>query len=367
MADNTRVVLFGKLNPTAFKALESATVSCKKRGNAYVELLHWIDKLVGLQDSDIHRILDVFDVDLSRVAADVTSALDALPRGATSISDMSAHIEEAAETAWVWASLTFGQSSIRTGHLLVGIVKSPGLRNVLFNASAEFHKIRPDTLVDDFDAIVEGSPEANAAATQTTAMPGEASAAVGGPGGDQGLALAQFTVDMTELASAEDADPIVGRDDEIRQLVDILMRRRQNNPILTGEAGVGKTAVVEGFAQRIVRGDVPPPLQGVKLLSLDIGLLQAGASMKGEFENRLRQVIDEVQSSPTPIISVHRRGAHARRSRGCSRHRRCRQPFEACAGARHLENRGGHDVGRVQETHRERPGVDSTFPGRADR
>ena len=118
----------------------------------------------------------------------------------------------------------------------------------------------------------------------------------------KGEALAQFTVDMTEEARSGDMDPIVGRDDEVRQLVDILMRRRQNNPILTGEAGVGKTAVVEGFAQRIARGDVPPSLRDVKLLSLDIGLLQAGASMKGEFEERLRQVIEEVQSSETPII-----------------------------------------------------------------
>ena len=115
-------------------------------------------------------------------------------------------------------------------------------------------------------------------------------------------ALDRFSQDLTAKASAGEMDPILGRDDEIRQIIDVLMRRRQNNPILTGEAGVGKTAVVEGFAQRIASGDVPPPLRGVKLCALDIGLMQAGASMKGEFEQRLRSVIDEVQTSPTPII-----------------------------------------------------------------
>src|SRR5690606_22110032 len=152
-----------------------------------------------------------------------------------------------------------------------------------------------------------GSPEAalrpkDGFQTGGGASPGEASGAMAPAQMGKQEALARFTVDLTEQARRGEIDPVVGRDEEIRQIIDILMRRRQNNPILTGEAGVGKTAVVEGFALRIAKGDVPPPLRNVQLRALDVGLLQAGASMKGEFENRLRQVIDEVQASETPII-----------------------------------------------------------------
>jgi type VI secretion system protein VasG len=189
----------------------------------------------------------------------------------------------------------------------VGILKTSGLKNVLLRTSKEFGKIKLEQLSDDFAKIVGGSPEDSLGATDGSSIQAEAKAA-GAPGemapaamGKQ-EALAKFSVDLTEKARKEEMDPIVGRDVEIRQIVDILMRRRQNNPILTGEAGVGKTAVVEGFAQRITEGDVPPSLKDVSLRVLDVGLLQAGASMKGEFENRLRQVIEEVQSSPKPII-----------------------------------------------------------------
>jgi type VI secretion system protein VasG len=201
----------------------------------------------------------------------------------------------------------FGESQVRTGHLVVGILKTRGLRNALISISQEFDKVTPDTLTDRWREVVGGSPEDGMAAsdgfqTGGGAAPGEASGAMAPAAMGKQEALKQFTVDLTEQARRGKIDPIVGRDEEIRQVVDILMRRRQNNPILTGEAGVGKTAVVEGFAVRIASGDVPPPLKDVTLRSLDVGLLQAGASMKGEFENRLRQVIDEVQNSPRPII-----------------------------------------------------------------
>ena len=178
-------------------------------------------------------------------------------------------------------------------------------------------------------------------------------------------ALKRFATNLTERARKGEIDPVSGRDEEIRQIVDILMRRRQNNPILTGEAGVGKTAVVEGFALRLARGDVPPPLQNVSLYTLDIGLLQAGASMKGEFENRLRQVIDEVQASPQADHPVHRRGAHADRRRRRGRHRRRGEPAEAGAGARHAAHDRRDDLGRIQEVHREGSGADAALPGRA--
>ncbi|MCD9033584.1 type VI secretion system ATPase TssH [Luteimonas sp. Y-2-2-4F] len=306
MADISRSALFGKLNPTAYRAIESATVFCKLRGNPYVELVHWLHQLLQLEDSDLRRIVRHFALDPSRLAADTTAALDRLPRGATAISDLSGAVEEAVERGWVYATLLFGEAQVRSGHLVVGALRTPALRNALLAISPEFGKLKAEALTDGFDAIVDGSPETGQRARDGfdpgAAAPGEASGAIAPAALGKQEALARFTVDLTAQAREGRLDPIVGRDDEIRQVVDILMRRRQNNPILVGEAGVGKTAVVEGFAQRIVRGDVPPALKEVELRALDVGLLQAGASMKGEFEQRLRAVIDEVQASPRPIV-----------------------------------------------------------------
>ncbi|OHB68026.1 MAG: ClpV1 family T6SS ATPase [Planctomycetes bacterium RBG_13_60_9] len=303
MAEISRTALFGKLNGLAYKSIESATIFCKLRGNPYVELAHWVQQILQLQDSDLHRIVRHFEINPSKLAKDVVEELDRLPRGATSVSDLSAHVEESVERGWVYASLLFGDSRIRTGHLVVGILKTPGLRNVVTHISPEFARIKLDDLADRFTSIVSGSPEETLAAQDGASrqtMPGPGPMAPAALGKQE--ALGRFSVDLTARARSGELDPIVGRDEEIRQIIDVLMRRRQNNPILTGEAGVGKTAVVEGFAQRIARGDVPRPLQNVTLRTLDVGLLQAGASVKGEFENRLRQVIEEVQSSPTPII-----------------------------------------------------------------
>jgi type VI secretion system protein VasG len=306
MGDISRTALFGKLNSVAYKAIEGATVFCKLRGNPYVEVVHWIHQILQLQGSDVHSIARAFELDPGRIARDVTEALDRLPRGATSISDLSPHIEDAVERAWVWATLKYGDQQIRTGYLVLAMLKTAALRNVLLAITREFEKIKPERLTDEFADIVKSSPEEGLRAKDGglagQAAPGEYSGAM--PPAQMGKeeALKKFTVDLTEQARSGKLDPIVGRDEEIRQLIDILMRRRQNNPILTGEAGVGKTAVVEGFAHKIVSGDVPPPLKDVTLRALDVGLLQAGASMKGEFEQRLRQVIDEVQASPKPII-----------------------------------------------------------------
>ncbi|WP_031432412.1 type VI secretion system ATPase TssH [Methylomarinum vadi] len=307
MTEISRTALFGKLNNVAYKGIESATVFCKMRGNAYVELVHWLHQILQLQDSDLHRIIKRFELNPSHLARDFTDSLDRLPAGATAISDLSAHVEQAVEQGWLYASLMYGSNQVRSGHLIVGIVKTPDLRNNLYAISGQFKKINTDTLLDEFDKIVSGSPEDNLSAHDGSALagnaaPGEYSGAMPPAQMGKQAALQQFSVDLTEAARKGDLDPIVGRDDEIRQVIDILMRRRQNNPILTGEAGVGKTAVVEGFAQRIAAGDVPPPLQNVSIRTLDLGLLQAGASMKGEFENRLRQVIEEVQASEKPII-----------------------------------------------------------------
>src|ERR1700730_4377031 len=306
MAEIKRSILFGKLNPIAYKAVESATIFCKMRGNPYVELVHWLNQIFQLADSDLHKIIKHFGLNPSRLATDLTTALDKLPRGATSISDFSPHLEEAVERGWVFGSLLFGENRVRTGHVVVALLKTPSLRNLFLNLSKEFSNIKLEALTDQFAQVTAGSPEeALGAADQAGAggaTPGETSGAMAPPAMGKQEALGRFSVDLTEKARKGEIDPILGRAEEIRQIVDILMRRRQNNPILTGEAGVGKTAVVEGFALRIAAGDVPPSLREVSLRTLDLGLLQAGASMKGEFENRLRQVIDEVQASPKPII-----------------------------------------------------------------
>ena len=305
MTEISRSALFGKLNPLAYRAIEGATVFCKLRGNPYVELVHWVQQILQTQDSDLHRIIRHFELDTSKLASDITAALDRLPRGATSISDFAPGIEEAVERGWLFATLMFGEAQVRSGHLLYGALRTTTLRNALYAISRQFEKVKADALGEGFAKLLDGSPEAGQAATDGSsvgAVPGEASGAMAPAAMGKQEALAKYSVDLTERARNGEIDPIVGRDQEIRQVVDVLMRRRQNNPILTGEAGVGKTAVVEGFALRIVAGDVPPALRDVSLRTLDIGLLQAGASMKGEFENRLKQVIEEVQSSPKPII-----------------------------------------------------------------
>jgi type VI secretion system protein VasG len=306
MTEISRVALFGKLNTLGYKAIEGATVFCKMRGNPYVEVVHWVHQILNNQNSDIHMIVAHYKLDTGKIAAEITAALDKLPRGASSVSDLSSHLEDAMERAWVWGSLLYSSNQVRTGHIILGMLETPSLKNILTTISPTLASIKSDDLADNFHKITDGSPEdamrpQDGSVTGGGAEPGEASGALK-PGQDGGEALDQFCTDLTEQARNGEIDPIVGRDEEIRQIVDVLMRRRQNNPILTGEAGVGKTAVVEGFALRIARGDVPPALRDVRLLVLDVGLLQAGASMKGEFENRLRSVIDEVQASTTPIV-----------------------------------------------------------------
>ena len=306
MSEISRVALFGKLNPVVYKTIEGATVFCKLRGNPYVELVHWLTQLLENSESDIHAIVRHYALDAAALARDVTAALDRLPRGSTSLSDFAEHIPDAIERAWVYGSLQFGDGQVRSAYLLLGILKTPHLRNAALAISREFAKIKVDDLAENLETIIAKSGENGLGPQDGSGLsggqPGEVSGAMAPAAMGKQEALKKYTIDLTDKARKGEIDPISGRDEEIRQIVDILMRRRQNNPILTGEAGVGKTAVVEGFAQRLARGDVPPQLQGVSLLTLDLGLLQAGASMKGEFEQRLRQVIDEVQASPKPII-----------------------------------------------------------------
>jgi type VI secretion system protein VasG len=295
MTEISRTALFGKLDSLAYRAIENGAAFCKLRGNPYVELAHWMHQILLAADSDVRRLVRHFELDETALERDLTAALDRLPRGATSVSDISAQVDEAVERGWVFGSLMFNAAKVRTGHLVIGMLRTPNLRNALYALSRQFEKISFDALSGRFDALLEGSPEAQAASADEPVAPALASSG-------QQDALSRYTVDLTAEAREGKLDPIVGRDMEIRQVVDILMRRRQNNPILTGEAGVGKTAVVEGFAQRVVAGEVPPALRDAVVRTLDVGLLQAGASVKGEFESRLKQVIEQVQASAKPVI-----------------------------------------------------------------
>ncbi|WP_380184674.1 type VI secretion system ATPase TssH [Kalamiella sp. sgz302252] len=292
MSEISRAVLFGKLDKLLFTSLESATAFCKLRGNPYVELVHWLHQLMQQQDGDLQQLIRYFSLDEEALTRDIVAALDRLPRGASAVSDLSEHIDSAVERAWVYGSLKFGAQQIRGGHLLIGLLKTFNLANLLKGISPQFGRISMDTLLEQFDSVFADSKE-----TSVTAAPVAEGAVL-----QQKSTLAQYAQDLTARAREGKIDPIAGRDEEIRQMVDILMRRRQNNPLLTGEAGVGKTAVVEGLALRMASGDVPEPLQNVQLWLLDIGMLQAGAGMKGEFEARLQALINEVQSSATPII-----------------------------------------------------------------
>jgi len=289
-----RKELVGKLNETCLRAFSAAAQSAKARGNPYVELAHFIEQLSRAERSDFEILCQSAGVDAARLEGDIQRALDRLPHGAGAVEEFSDHIFHAIREGWTLGSLDRGQDSVRSGFILLAALKVPVLEGLLLKISAEFDKIDPAAMEGQLEGLLEASVETTAAA------PAQATPQGAKPQGKS--ALAQYATNLTERAKAGKIDPVIGRDAEIRQIIDILMRRRQNNPILTGEAGVGKTAVVEGFALRLARGDVPPQLQAVDLHMLDIGLMQAGASVKGEFEKRLKAVIDEVQASPKPVI-----------------------------------------------------------------
>ena len=295
MSDISRSVLFGKLNTTLYKTLENAYTFCRLRENSYVELAHWLHALLQTENTDIFCLINRFNLSESQVRKDVLTAVEKLPTGATAVVDFSEHIQTVVEQAWTYSSLKFGADKIRTAHLFYAFLQNKNLQNILANISSEFLKIKTEALADGIAAIVADSEE-NLDTSQN------ALSAVEQAANHSESALAKYGSNLTEKAKNGEIDPLTGRDAEIRQIIDILMRRRQNNPILTGEAGVGKTAVVEALALRLAAGDVPPSLKDVQLILLDIGLLKAGASISGEFELRLRAVMDEVESSPTPIV-----------------------------------------------------------------
>jgi type VI secretion system protein VasG len=302
-ADISVEAVAGKLNRVGYEAFILALRQAKTAGNRNIELGHWLFQLLQKDRTDVALTADHFKLNRAKLLADASAVVGGFRKNETEMPGISNQVADALDRGWHYATLLFGETQIRTGHLLVAMLKSIELRRALLGVSQEFAKIPVDEVAISHRSIWDGSDEGNLRpidGSGVAAASAEGTIAAAGAKGT--TALDRFSQDLTAKARAGDMDPILGRDEEIRQIVDVLMRRRQNNPILTGEAGVGKTAVVEGFAQRIASDDVPPPLRGVKLCALDVGLMQAGASMKGEFEQRLRSVIDEVQSSPTPII-----------------------------------------------------------------
>ncbi len=293
--------LIGKLNDSTRGALEAAAGFCLARTHYDIEVEHYLTKLLDSTDNDVAAIFKHFEIDTSRFSGELARALDKLKSGNARTPALSPSLMRMLVEAWTIGSIDYNAGQVRTGFTVLALATNDELVRLMRDISREFQKIQPDALKKDFASIIANSgEEVQAAAAAAAAGPG-APAAGPRPGG-KSPNLDQFTINLTEKAKTGKIDPVLGRDFEIRQVVDILMRRRQNNPILTGEAGVGKTAVVEGFALRVAQGDVPPPLRNVIVRTLDLALLQAGAGIKGEFENRLKGLIEEVKASPIPII-----------------------------------------------------------------
>jgi len=296
--------LIAKLNATSRQAAERAASICMARGNYEVDLEHLFLALLENRRSDFAVAARASGIDLAALQRDLEAEIGRFQTGNTRTPAFSPYLPKLFEHGWLIASLDSQITRIRSGHLLLALLTEPSLSALAQRGSRLFGQIEADRLKHDFDRLTAGSDEQE----QAVDIADGGTEASQGEGGKPAAALTstpaldQFTVDLTQSARDGRIDPVIGRDAEIRQVIDILMRRRQNNPILTGEAGVGKTAVVEGLALRVAANDVPPPLQGVTLRTLDMGLLQAGASVKGEFENRLKNVIDEVKKSPKPII-----------------------------------------------------------------
>jgi type VI secretion system protein VasG len=293
--------LIGKLNDQARAALEGAAGLCLSRTHYDIEVEHFLSKLLDSSSNDFASIIKHFEIDKSRLTAELTRSLDKLKSGNARTPAISPTVMKMLTTAWTIGSIDFNAGSVRTGFIVLALVSDEDLSRLMREVSPrELPKINADALKKDLLAICALSQEttASAAAIGAGSGPGDGVKPMGGKTPN----LDSYTVDLTGNAKKGKIDPVLGRDPEIRQVIDILTRRRQNNPILTGEAGVGKTAVVEGFALRVAQGDVPLPLKNVTIRTLDLALLQAGAGVKGEFENRLKGLIEEVKASPTPII-----------------------------------------------------------------
>ena len=315
--------LLGRLNPECKRAMEQAAELCVQQTHYNVDIEHLLMKLVDNEAPDLRLVFGRFGIRPDTVQAQLQKSLDTFKRGNGRTPSLAPDFAPLFQEAWLMSSMLLGQQHVRSGTLMLALLEVDRLRGRLVDAAPALLQIPRGSLRDELAGLLQSSPEEAAGAALAAApiapapyTPAAHQPAAPQPAPEAGAmqmptarrsssatpSLDQYTVDMTQLARDGAIDPIRGRDCEIRQIIDVLLRRRQNNPILTGEAGVGKTAVVEGFAQRVVQGDVPPALRQVSVRSLDLALLQAGAGVKGEFENRLKSVIAEVKASPTPVI-----------------------------------------------------------------
>ena len=292
--------LVAKLNPTLRDTLEGAAGLAMANSQYNVEIEHWLSKLLEHPDTDLIKIAEAYDLDSETMARQLTESIEGFKKGNTRPPALSQTLVDLVTQSWLLASAEYGHPQVTSGHLITAALLDGSLSSQIKNSITSLSSLSGEALKSYLPTVVGTTSESALIQQQESSNRNASGPAQADP--MAGSALKRFTVDLTEKARGDDIDPVLGRDQEIRQLIDVLMRRRQNNPILTGEPGVGKTAVVEGLAQRIVKDDVPTPIKGVKLLSLDMGLLEAGASVKGEFENRLKAVIQEVKDSPDPII-----------------------------------------------------------------
>ena len=307
--------LLARLNPECKRAMTQAAELCVRQTHYSVEIEHLLSRLLEEMAPDLQILLGQFQIDAQLVISQLQQSMDRFKRGNGRTPALSTHLAPLFQEAWLLSSMLLGEQQIRSGTVLLALLEVDSLRGLLIEMAPTLLRIPRETLRGSLaDLLAASSEDAGGAVRgQGIASPGEPSSPGDRPFETGAMptasrktgatpSLDQYTVDITALAREGKIDPIKGRDAEIRQIVDVLLRRRQNNPILTGEAGVGKTAVVEGFAQRVVDGAVPPALRSVSVRSLDLALLQAGAGIKGEFENRLKSVIAEVRSSPAPVI-----------------------------------------------------------------
>ena len=296
--------LLGRLNPECKRAMTQAAELCVRHTHFHVDIEHLLASLLDPLAPDLAQILPAFEIKPETLQAQLQRNLEQFKRGNGRTPALSPHFGGWFQEAWLMSSMLLAEQQIRSGTLLLALLEVDSLRGQLMDSAPSLLQIPRAQLRDSLPKLLASSTEdaggvPGARAPEATPLAPEMPRV--GPA-SRTPSLDQFTLDLTAQARAGKLDPVQGRDGEVRQIIDILLRRRQNNPILTGEAGVGKTAVVEGFAQRVVAGEVPPALRDVQVRALDLALLQAGAGVKGEFENRLKSVIAEVKASPVPVI-----------------------------------------------------------------
>lgn len=293
--------LVEKLNPCCKKSLEAAAALCVQKTNYNVELEHFIYRLLQQPDCDIDLLLKYYEIDKDSVQQHLLTAIDKFKNGCTAAPTLSPNIILLLEKSWMITSIQLSQQKIRSAAMLLGIIDTDALRGILLESCPLVLRIPRHTLHEDLIELIRVSPE-NKYVTSASSSIEPLTTGFSTPAISAGEALKKYALNLTNLAQQGKLDPVSGRDKEVHQIIDVLSRKKQNNPILVGDAGVGKTAIVEGLAQKIIAGEVPPALQKTQIYTLDLGLLQAGASARGDFEERLKGVLEDIKQAANPII-----------------------------------------------------------------